>query len=155
MRRSSRIIVFSALAGVAIFAAAAAYASQASGRDAAFDSNLPEFMMRSDSSLLKIIRHNDGDSSFQRLDEYTLATSDAELYKYLSAVDKAHNSSLGSAGTQLAYMEVIVFSGETRTILKEIRPDLRTQQENPDYDVYAKQIEMSGKRYALELYIPK
>jgi hypothetical protein len=155
LRRSSRIIVFSALAGVAIFAAAAAYASQASGRDAAFDSNLAGFMMRSDSSLLKIIRHNDGDGSFERLDEYTLATSDAELYKYLSATDKAHNSSLGSAGIQLAYMEVIVSSGETRTILKEIRPELQSQQENPDYDIYAKHIEMSGKHYALELYIPK
>ena len=144
--------MFSALAGAAIFAAAAAYASQTSGRDAAFDSNLPEFMTRSESSLLKIIRHNDGDGSFERLDEYTLATSDPELYKYLSAVDKAQNS---RGGIQLAYLEVIVASGETRTILKEIRPELQSQQENPDYDVYAKQIEMSGKHYALELYMPK
>jgi hypothetical protein len=154
LRRSSAIIVFSALAGAAVFAAAAAYASQASAQNTAFDSNLPEFMKRTESSLLKIARHDSGGSDFQNFDEYSLATTDAQLYRHLSSVDKAHNSLLGDSGMQRAYIEVIVSGTETRLILNEIRPE-EVQQVDPNYDVYSRQLEVSDRYYTLELFIPK
>lgn len=112
-------------------------------------------MKRTESSLLKIARHDSGGNDFQNLDEYSLATTDAQLYRHLSSVDKAHNSLLGDTGMQRAYIEVVVSSAETRLILNEIRPEEQVQRENPDYDVYSRQIEVSDRYYTLELFIPK
>lgn len=111
-------------------------------------------MKRTESSLLKIVRHDSG-GNFQNVDEYSLATTDAQLYRYLGAVDKVHNSPAASSGIQMAYIEVVVSSTETLTILKEIRPEEQAQQENPDYDLYSKQIEVSDRYYTLELFIPR
>ena len=74
LRRGTWIIALSTLAAAGIFAAAAAYGSQNPGQQAGFDSDLPTFLKRSDSSLLKIVRQNENDNEPQRLDDYSLAT---------------------------------------------------------------------------------
>ena len=156
LRRGTWIIALSTLAAAGIFAAAAAYGSQNPGQQAGFDSDLPTFLKRSDSSLLKITRHDDSDSEPQRLDEYSLATSNPAIYKYLSAVDKAHKLRV-AAGTEIqpAYIEVVISRSETQTVLKEIDLELQTPQQDPSYEILVQEIEVSGRYYTLELLAPK
>ena len=155
MGRTTRIIAVVLLGVAGIFAAATAYASQTPGQTG-FDSDLPSFMLRSDSALLKITRLQDGGAESQHLDEYSLGISDAALYKYISAVDKAHNSrTSGSAEPQQAYIEVVVSDSEKRTIARELDLSPDAEQKNADYEIHAKVVEMSGKHYILELMVPE
>lgn len=154
LNRGTWIIAISILAVAGIFAAAGAYGSQAS--QASFDSNLPAFMQRSDSTLLKITRHQNTGAESQHLDEYSLGISDAALYKYISAVDKAHNSRLAEkAELQQAYIEVVLSKSETRTMMKEIDFELKAEQVDPDFEVHMQEIELSGRYYTIELMIPR
>ena len=151
MNRSTWIVAISVLAVAGIFAAA--YGSQSSAQTS-FDSDVHTFMQRSDSSLLKIVRHENNDGDSRGMDEYSLATSNPALYRYLSAVDKAHNGR-PSANSELqeAFIEVIISSSETRTVLREI--ELQTGQENTGYAIYEQAVEISGRYYTLGLTIPK
>jgi hypothetical protein len=155
LRRGTWIIAFSTLAAAGIFAAAA-YGSQNPGQQAGFDSDLPTFLTRSDSSLLKITRHDDSDSEPQRLDDYSLANSNPEIYKYLSAVDKAHKLRVAeNTEIQPAHIQVVISKSETQTILKEIDLQLQTPQQDPSYEILVQEIEVSSRYYTLELLAPK
>jgi len=156
LRRGTWIIALSTLAAAGIFAAAAAYGSQTPGQQAGFDSDLPTFLKRSDSSLSKIVRQNENDNEPQRLDDYSLATSSPAIYKYLSAVDKAHKSQV-AANTEIqpTHIEVVISRSETQTILKEIDLELQTVQQDPSYEILVQEIEVSGRYYTLELLAPK
>jgi hypothetical protein len=155
LSRSTWIIALALLGIAGIFAAAAAYGSQSPGQ-ASFDSDLSSFMLRSDSASLKIVRLQNGDAESQHLDEYSLGISDAALYKYISAVDKAHNARVSAdAELQQAYIEVVVSNSEKRTIVRELGLEPTGRQEDSDYGVYSKPLEISGRYYALELMIPK
>lgn len=156
LRRGTWIVALSVLAGAGIFAAAAAFGSQSPGQQAGFDSDLPAFLKRSDSSLLKIIRHEDSDRESERLDEYSLATSNPVIYKYLSSLDNAHKLRIAAdAELQPAYIEVVLSRSETQTILKEFDLALQATQGEPSYEVHAQEIEVTGRYYTLELLTPK
>ncbi|MGI0037564.1 MAG: hypothetical protein ACRD99_04325 [Nitrososphaera sp.] len=156
MSRGTWIIALSILTAAGIFAAAAAYGSQTPGQQAGFDSDLPSFLKRSDSSLLKIVRHDDSGGESQRLDEYSFATAYPAIYKYLSSVDKAHKLRVAAdAELQPAYIEVVLSKSETRTVLKEIGLKPQATQENSYYEIHVLEIEVSGRYYALELFAPK
>lgn len=153
---NSRMIVLIVLVVAIVFAALAA-AGRASSQEVSFDSNLAEFMKRTDSSLLKIVRLQDQPiaAAPKHFDEYSLATSDPELYKYLASVNKAHDRDVGAEiEPQEANMEVIISSGQTRKILQEIGLTALEDQE-PEYDVHTENIEVGGQLYALEILIPK
>lgn len=153
MRRGTWIVALSALAATGIFAAAA-YGFQTPGQQAGFDSDLPAFLTRSDSSLLKIVRHEDSDRESERLDEYSLATSNPLVYKYLSSVDKAHKLRVAAnAELQPAYIEVVLSRSETQSILNEF--DLVLIQENPNSETRSQEIEVTGRYYTVELFTPK
>jgi hypothetical protein len=153
LSRSTWIIALSIPGVAGIFAAAAG--SQASGHTS-FDSDLSSFMLRSDSALLKIIRLQNGDAEYQQLDEYSLGITDAALYKYISAVDKAQNSgTFENAQPQQAYIEVVVSNSEKRTMIKELDLKPTVQQEISNFEIYSKALEISGRHYTLELMIPK
>ena len=152
LRRSTWIIALAGL-GVAGVFAAAAYGSQSS--QTSFDSDLAAFMMRSDSSLLKIIRNDDGSGDSNHLDEYSLGTSNAALYKYVSAVDKAYKARPApEAASQQAYIEVVISESETRAVLKDLELDLQPHEESSDYQIYSQEIDVGGKYYSLELMVP-
>jgi hypothetical protein len=152
LKRSTRLILFSAIAAGAIFVVAAAYGSQTSGQNKSFDSDLLAFMKRTDTSLLKIARQNDSAIPLRHVDEYSLATSNAAFYKYLSAVDKAYDSSAGESG-QVAHMEVVISRSETRAILGDMTEVM--EQQDPSYETYVDKFELSGRNYSLELLVPK
>ena len=154
MRLSTKIIVFSVIAAAAIFAGVAAYGSQASGQSTGFDSDLPIFMKRSNSALLKIVRHDTSDDASGHLDEYSLGTSDRELYKLLSTVDKANQASVNGDKPQEANMQVVISRTETQAIMKEITPELEVVQQGTEYDIYSKEVEVGGRHYSLEIMIP-
>lgn len=152
LRRSTWIITLAGLAAAGVFAAAA-YGSQSS--QVSFDSDLAAFMARSDSSLLKIVRNDDGNGDPKRLDEYSLGLSNAALYKYLSAVDKAYKArTTAEAESQQARIEVVISESETRTVLKDIGLELQPHEENSDYQIYSQEVEVGGRYYSLELMIP-
>jgi hypothetical protein len=154
LRRGTWIIALSVIAGAGIFAAAA-YGSQTPGLQPGFDSDLPAFLKRSDSSLLKIVRHEDSDRESEHLDEYSLATSNPVAYKYLSSVDKAHKVRVAAnAEPQPAYIELVLSRTETQSILKEFDLVLEVQ-ENPSYEIHTKEIEVTGRFYKVELLTPK
>ncbi|HKU49452.1 MAG TPA: hypothetical protein VJP79_05855 [Nitrososphaera sp.] len=163
MRRTTRILIFAALAGAAIYAAAAVYGAQASSHNTGFDSNLPEFMKRTDSSLLRIVRHESGGGGFDHIDDYSLGSSDPELYRNIAKVDRAaatssSSSSSGSQQQQMAFIEIVVSRSETQTIFEAINPLLQTTpaaQQDSEYEIYARNIEVGGRYYTLELLVPK
>ena len=155
LSRSTWIIALAILGIAGIFAAVAAYGSQPSSQTS-FDSDLASFMLRSDSASLKIVRLQNGDASFQNLDEYSLGTTDAALYKYISAVDKAHNARTSDNDEQQqAYIEVVISDSEKRTMIRELDLEASVQQESSDYEIHSKALEISGRYYTLELMIPK
>ena len=155
LSRGTWIIALAILGVAGIFAAVAAYGSQGSGQTS-FDSDLSSFMLRSDSASLKIVRLQTGDVESQHLDEYSLGTTDAALYKYISAADKAHNARTSeNAELQQAYIEVVISDSEKRTITGELDLEPSVQQESSNYEIYSKAFEISGRYYTLELMIPK
>ena len=151
LRPATWVIALPILAAAGVFAAA--YGSQ--DQQAGYDSDLPAFLKRSDSSLLTIIRHESSDRQSQHLDEYSFATANPAIYKHLAAVDKSHKLGV-SANTELqpAYIEVVLSKSETKTILKEIDFEPQATQENTSYEIFVKEIEMSGRNYALQLLTP-
>lgn len=154
MRLSTKIIVFSVIAAAAIFAGVAAYGSQASGQSTGFDSDLPVFMKRSDSALLKIVRHDASDDAAEHLDEYSLGTSDRELYKLLSTVDKANKAAINVDKPQEANMQVVISRAETQAIMEELTPEQGVGQQGTEYDIYSKDVEVGGRNYSVEIMIP-
>ena len=155
LRRGTWIVALSVLAGAGIFAAAA-YGSQSPGQQAGFDSDLPTFLKRSDSSLLKIVRHDVSDRQSEHMDEYSFATSNPVIYKYLASVDKAHKVRIAAnAGLQPAYIEVVLSRSDTQTVLKEFELELQAAQGDPKYEVHAQEIELTGRYYTFELLTPQ
>ena len=155
MRNTSRIVAAFALAGGIIFAAVAAYGWQASAQETSFDSNLTEFMKRSDSSLLTIIRLEDVQYAAGRhLEEYSIAASNPALYRHLASVDRAYERGpAADMQSQTANIEVIISSSQTRAILQEL--DLSLSENNQGFDIYSDDIEIDSRHYTLALMIPK
>lgn len=151
---TTRIIAAVVIAGAAIFAAVAAYGFQPFGEETSYDSNLAKFMKRSDSSLLKIVKLQQAESTSKHFEQYSFASSNPTLYQYLGSVDKAHTrGQAAESGLQTAYIEVIISSGQTDAILREISPEL--QESNSEYDVYAEDIAVGRGQYSVILMVPK
>lgn len=139
------IIVVSVLAAAAV---SAAYGAQAqAGRG--FDSDLPEFLKRTDSSLLRIVRDEGTPAAY--LDEYSLASSEPFLYQFFSSVDGAYSKGSGDDGQ--AQMQVVLSRSQTRSLMNNI--GLAPEEGTTEFNVYFTQVELGGKQYALTLMIPK
>lgn len=151
---TTRIIAAVVIAGAATFAAVAAYGFEPFGEETSYDSNLAQFMKRSDSSLLKVVRLQQAEGTIKHFEQYSFASSNPTLYQYLSSVDKAHaRGKAPESGLQMAYIEVIISSGQTEAILREISSEL--QESNSEYDVYSEDIAVGRGQYSVVLMVPK
>lgn len=144
-----RIIAVVAIAAAAIFVAVAAYGFQPLGQETSYDSDLGQFMKRSSSSLLKVVRLQDDAGVTKHFDPYSFASSNPSLYQHLGSVDKAHTQS----GLQMAYIEVIISVAQTQEVMRETSPEL--QESSSDYDVYAADIAVGKDQYSVVLMVPK
>lgn len=155
--RIGQIVIIAALAFGAAGAIFAAYGWQASARGDSFDSDLVEFMKRSDSSLLEITRLSDStDESTTHLDEYSIANSNPALYQYFSSVDRAHDRNPGPSAPQDAIIQVVISRSQTRQILTAIDPAAQDQDPRKDkFDVFAENVELAGRHYSVVILTPK
>ncbi|HKX81496.1 MAG TPA: hypothetical protein VJL54_04505 [Nitrososphaera sp.] len=146
-------IIIAVIIVATLSAGVAAYGWQ-SPPMASFDSDLHQFLQRTNSSLLFISRLQDTEVAAKHFEEYSLGLSNAALYKYLQSVDEADQRTPAPGNeAQVASTEVVISSSETRAIKKQISPAL--QEGTTDFDVYADDIEVNGRLYSLVLMVPK
>jgi hypothetical protein len=136
------------IAVLAIAASFAGYSTQAHAGQS-FDSNLPEFLKRTGSSLLVLTRQEGPDAT--QLDEYSLSSSNPILYQYFAGFDTAYAKGPDSGKT--AKLEVIVSKSEGRAIMNEIMPELKDG--DSVFSTYLKFVDIGGRHYALTLMVPK
>jgi hypothetical protein len=155
--RIAQIAIIAALAFGAATAIFAAYGLQVSSRGVSFDSDLAEFMNRSDSSLLEITRlPNSTGEATTHLDEYSIANSNPALYQYFSSVDRAHDKNPKPSAPQDAIIQVVISRSHTRQILTAIDPDALDQDPREDkFDVFAENVELAGRHYSVVILTPR
>jgi hypothetical protein len=139
------IIIISVLA---VAVASAAYSTQGHAGES-FDSDLPKFLKRTDSSLLTLYRQEGADEI--HLDKYSLSSSNPVLYQFFAGLDSAYAKEPDKGKT--AQLEVIISKSQSRAIMNEIMPELKAG--DSEFSTYSKFIEMGGRHYALTLMTPK
>ena len=137
----------------ALSAGIAAYGWQSPPK-AGFDSDLHEFLQRTNSSLLIVSRLQGTEAAAKHFDEYSLAASNQALYRHLSAVDAADELSPAPGDEpHVASIEVVISHSESRAIQRQISPELQESREG--FDIFAENIEVDGRLYSLVLMVPK
>ena len=146
-------IIIAVIIVATLSAGVAAFGWQSPPRTS-FDSDLHQFLQRTNSSLLFISRLQDTELAAKHFEEYSLGLSNQALYRYLQSVDEA-DQRIPTPGSepQVASIEVVISSSDTRAILTQISPPL--QESATDFDVYADDIEVDGRLYSLVLMVPK
>ena len=136
------------IAVLAIAAASAGYITQAHAGES-FDSNLPEFLKRTHSSLFTLTMQEGPNATL--LDQYSLSSSNPVLYQYFASFDTAYAK--GPDSGKAAKLEVIISKSESRAIINEIMPELKDA--GSEFSTYSGFVDMDSRHYALTLVVPK